>query len=83
MKNIDIKNNISDNVALKHKDFGKVLDKFNAFKMPFYKSPYFLGGAIVSALLITFLVINSTSNSQEKTYSNDSYLAEYKSPISE
>lgn len=84
MSKIDLNNNnIPDNKALKYKDFEKVMDKYRFIKKPFYKSPYFIGGGFIGVALVVFLILNSTIKEPIKTLNNDSYYAEYKSPINE
>lgn len=84
MKKIDIDNNeITDQDALKHKDFGKVMDKFSEIKKPFFKSPYFGGGVVVFAILIAYLMYNQNTNTSKEVLSNSSYSALYSSPIGE
>jgi hypothetical protein len=85
MKKIEIDNNeITNQDALRHKDFGKVIDKFNKMKTPFYKSNFAkAGGAfivVIAALVIYQLILKD--NNQE-VLSNKSYSAEYTSPIIE
>lgn len=82
MKNIDIDNNeITDQEALKHKDFGKVMDKYGKMKSPFYRPPYFGGGAVVLAILVTFLMYNQNNNSSKDVLNNPSYSALYSPPV--
>lgn len=77
MKKIDIKNKISDEKALKHKDFNKVLSKYNRLKKPFYRSPKFLSMVAVSTIVIMLIFMID----EKKAYSNGSYTAAYHSPI--
>lgn len=77
MKKIDIKNKISDEKALKHKDFNKVLSKYNRLKRPFYRSPKFLSMVAVSTIVIMLVFMVD----EKKAYSNGSYSTVYQSPI--
>ncbi|MBW6483398.1 MAG: hypothetical protein K0B10_10100 [Vicingaceae bacterium] len=77
MKKIDIKNKFSDEKALKHKDFNKVLSKYNRLKTPFYRSPKFLSMVAVS----TFVIMLIFMIDEKEAYSNGSYTAIYHSPI--
>lgn len=77
MKKIDIKNKISDEKALKHKDFNKVLSKYNRLKTPFYRSPKFLSMVAVSTIVIMLIFMVD----EKKAYSNGSYTTTYHSPI--
>lgn len=85
MKKIDIDNNeITDQDALKHKDFGKVIDKFGQLKTPFYKSNFAkIGGSfivVITALVIYQLILKYDN---QEVLSNKSYSAEYSSPMIE
>ncbi|MDT8412719.1 MAG: hypothetical protein RQ875_09675 [Vicingaceae bacterium] len=77
MKKIDIKNKISDEKALKHKDFNKVLSKYNRLRRPFYRSPKFLSMVAVSTIVIMLIFMVD----EKKAYSNGSYTTTYHSPI--
>jgi len=77
MKKIDIKNKISAEKALKHKDFNKVLSKYNRLRRPFYRSPKFLSMVAVSTIVIMLIFMVD----EKKAYSNGSYTAAYHSPI--
>lgn len=77
MKKIDIKNKISDEKALKHKDFNKVLSKYNRLRRPFYRSPKFLSMVAVSTIVIMLVFMVD----EKKAYSNGSYSTVYQSPI--
>lgn len=77
MKKIDIKNKISDEKALKHKDFNKVLSKYNRLRRPFYRSPKFLSMVAVSTIVIMLVFMVD----EKKAYSNGSYTTTYHSPI--
>lgn len=77
MKKIDIKNKFSDEKALKHKDFNKVLSKYNRLKTPFYRSPKFLSMVAVSTIVIMLIFMID----EKEAYSNGSYAAIYHSPI--
>lgn len=85
MKKIEIDNNeITNQDALKHKDFGKVMDKFNKMKTPFYKSNFAkAGGAfiVVIAALVIYQLILKDEN--KNVLSNKSYSAAYSSPMIE
>jgi len=83
MKNIDIKNNISDQDALKHKSFDKVFTKYQALKVPFYKTPWFGGSAFIVALVTTFIVVNNINSTNTDLLNNFSYTSTYNSPIDE
>lgn len=77
MKKIDIKNKFSDEKALKHKDFNKVLSKYNRLRRPFYRSPKFLSMVAVSTIVIMLIFMVD----EKKAYSNGSYTTTYHSPI--
>ena len=77
MKKIDIKNKISDEKALKYKDFNKVLSKYNRLRRPFYRSPKFLSMVAVSTIVIMLVFMVD----EKKAYSNGSYTTTYHSPI--
>ncbi len=83
MKNIiDIDNNeITDKDALKHKNFNTVMEKYNQLKPPFYKSPFFGGGAVIITILIALFLYHQNKNSAKAILSNPSYSATYHSPI--
>ncbi|MCB9361351.1 MAG: hypothetical protein H6588_08620 [Flavobacteriales bacterium] len=85
MKKIDIDNNeISDQDALKHKNFGKVMDKYGKMKTPFYKSKWAKIGGTVVVLITALLIYQFTKESSlNKKYTNSSYAALYNSPIEE
>jgi len=77
MKKIDIKNKLSDEKALKYKDFNKVLARYNRLKIPFYRSPKFLSMVAVSTIVIMLIFMMD----EKEAYSNGSYYATYASPI--
>ena len=77
MKKIDIKNKISDEKALKHKDFNKVLSKYNRLRRPFYRSPKFLSMVAVSTIVIMLVFMID----EKEAYSNEAYYTTYESPI--
>jgi hypothetical protein len=84
MKKIDINNKpITDKDILKHKDFGKVMSKVGKIKTPFYKKPFYGGGFIALAVLVTYLVFNANEEIDKTVLTNSSYLAAYESPINE
>jgi len=75
MKKIDIKNKLSDEKALKYKDFNKVLARYNRLKIPFYRSPKFLSMVAVSTIVIMLIFMMD----EKEAYSNGSYYATYAS----
>lgn len=77
MKKIDIKNKLSDEKALKHKDFNKVLSKYNRLRRPFYRSPKFLSMVAVSTIVIMLVFMID----EKEAYSNEAYYTTYESPI--
>ncbi|PCI98681.1 MAG: hypothetical protein COB15_05510 [Flavobacteriales bacterium] len=84
MKKIDIDNQeITNQEALKHKDFEKVMNKYSAMKTPFYKSPYFGGGVIGLLIIASYFIFSTTTKNTSKVYSNSSYSTGYNSPIDE
>lgn len=77
MKKIDIKNKLSDEKALKYKDFNKVLSKYNRLRIPFYRSPKFLSMVAVSTIVIMLVFMFD----EKEAYSNEAYYTTYESPI--
>jgi len=85
MKKIHIDNNeITNQDALKHKDFGKVMEKFGKLKTPFYQTTFFKVGTpvivAIAALVIYQLILKDTST---EVLRNSSYSTFYNSPINE
>ncbi|TXB66190.1 hypothetical protein FRY74_06350 [Vicingus serpentipes] len=83
MKNINIKDKLTPEEAMKFKNFNGVLNKFYAMKIPFYKSPYFLGGGVLTAVVTSIVLYNSQANFSTENPNNLAYEMIYESPIEE